>query len=171
MRRDFCNGGLACAVVWVSSTCWLLLSLSSSVTAGTSIFFLRRLFYFCPPPPAPFLLFFLLFYFQQFPRPSPAVRSPVMIGPELLKERPLANNRGLCSCVHVRPTRRWRRARGDAVKEIEKELKKGRQTLETGVHLHIMLRHRRDRISRDVLSPTDSSLVLRKTTGKSQAHP
>ncbi|CAD1479691.1 unnamed protein product, partial [Heterotrigona itama] len=33
MRRDFCNGGLACAVVWVSSTCWLLLSLSSPVTA------------------------------------------------------------------------------------------------------------------------------------------
>lgn len=38
MRRDFCNGGLACAVVWVSSTCWLLLSFSSSVTAGTSTF-------------------------------------------------------------------------------------------------------------------------------------
>ncbi|KAG7202635.1 hypothetical protein KM043_009815 [Ampulex compressa] len=33
MRRDFCNGGLACAVVWVSSTCLLLLSLSSSITA------------------------------------------------------------------------------------------------------------------------------------------
>ncbi|CAK9822433.1 NID1 [Anthophora retusa] len=37
MRRDFCNGGLACAVVWVSSTCWLLLSLSSSVTAEPSL--------------------------------------------------------------------------------------------------------------------------------------
>ncbi|XP_014468026.1 PREDICTED: cysteine-rich motor neuron 1 protein [Dinoponera quadriceps] len=35
MRRDFCNGGLACAVVvWVSSTCLLVLSLSSSVTAA-----------------------------------------------------------------------------------------------------------------------------------------
>lgn len=120
-------------------------------------FFYVVYFIFVPLSQPLFSFFFLLFYFQRFPRPSPAVRSPVMIGPELLKERPLANNRGLCSCVHVRPTRRWRRARGDAVKEIEKELKKGRQTLETGVHLHIMLRHRRDRISRDVLSPTDSS--------------
>lgn len=38
MRRDFCNGGLACAVVWVSSTCLLLvLSLSSSITAEPSL--------------------------------------------------------------------------------------------------------------------------------------
>ena len=36
MRRDFCNGGLACAVVWVSSTC-LLLSTLSSVTAEPSL--------------------------------------------------------------------------------------------------------------------------------------
>jgi len=48
MRRDFCNGGLACAVVWVSSTCLLLvLSLSTSTTAGMSsiLFFFLALHY------------------------------------------------------------------------------------------------------------------------------
>ncbi|XP_014613206.1 PREDICTED: uncharacterized protein LOC106791790 isoform X2 [Polistes canadensis] len=38
MQRDLCNGGFACAVVWVSSTCLLLLlSLSSSVGAESSV--------------------------------------------------------------------------------------------------------------------------------------
>lgn len=44
---------------------------------------------------------FFVFYFQRFPRRRAPARSPVMIGPELSKERPLANNRR--SVRRVRP--------------------------------------------------------------------
>lgn len=116
-------------------------------------------FLFPFPPPFLFLYFyfFFVFYFQRFPRRRAPARSPVMIGPELSKERPLANNRR--SVRRVRPTRRGRRAggreknrgKGERKENREREggrerSKKGKQALETDVHLHIMRRHGRDRI-------------------------
>ncbi|XP_012285307.1 uncharacterized protein LOC105702372 [Orussus abietinus] len=44
MRRDCCNGGLACAVVWVTSSCLLLLSWTSTSNAEPSLTALGR----CP---------------------------------------------------------------------------------------------------------------------------
>lgn len=75
-------------------------------------FFLSSFLFPFPPPPFLFLYFyfFFVFYFQRFPRRRAPARSPVMIGPELSKERPLANNRR--SVRRVRPTRRGRRAGG-----------------------------------------------------------
>ena len=67
---------------------------------------------------------------------------------------------------------RRRRVRGDVIerdgkkekkkkKKKKKEIKKGKRTLETGVHLHIMRRYGRDRISRGVSSHRRDSSLLR----------
>lgn len=79
------------------------------------------------PPPFLFLYFyfFFVFYFQRFPRRRAPARSPVMIGPELSKERPLANNRR--SVRRVRPTRRGRRAGGREKNRGKGERKENRE--------------------------------------------